>query len=89
MSFYHLLSIVPFSLASLPGKAELERMQEKVNRKDVHVLAAALVVKAPYLLSLDKGLIVEVNQANLGIQAIAPGDFIKEILPSHVEYPTG
>src|SRR3970040_2265985 len=34
---YSLLAIVPFSLASLPDKAEFTRLGKLVNKKDVHV----------------------------------------------------
>lgn len=85
--FYNLLAVVPFSLASLPEKSELIRLGKLINRKDVHVLASAMEVRASFLLALDKGLVLEVNQADLGIQAIGPGDFIKTILPKHVDYP--
>ena len=85
--FYDLLAVVPFSLASLPEKAELKRLGKIINRKDVHVVAAALEVHAPFLLALDKGLVLEVNKVNLGIRALSPGEFIKTILPNHVDYP--
>jgi hypothetical protein len=49
-------------------------------------VAAALEVQAPFLLALDKGLVLEVNKANLGIDALSPGNFIKTILPDHVDY---
>lgn len=86
--YHNLLAVVPFSLASLPNKTELKRLGKMINRKDVHVVAAALEVHAPFLLALDKGLVLEVNRVNLGIQALSPGDFIKTVLPSHVDYPS-
>ncbi len=84
--FYNFISIVPFSLATLPGENKLKRLEKIVNKKDVHVLAASLEIHAPFLLALDKGFITEVNQANLGIQALMPGEFIKIILPKHIDY---
>ncbi len=84
--FYNLLAIVPFSLASLPDQEEFARLEKLVNKKDVHVVAAALEVHAPFLLTLDKGLAVEVNKSHLGIQALSPGEFIKTVLPNHVDY---
>jgi predicted nucleic acid-binding protein len=84
--YYNLLAVVPFSLAPLPDKTELKRLGKTINRKDVHVVAAALEVHAPFLIALDKGLVLEVNKVNLGIQALSPGDFIKAILPNHVDY---
>lgn len=86
--FQNLLAIIPFSLAPLPDKTEFKRLGKMINQKDVHVVAAALEVYAPFLLALDKGLVLEVNKANLGIQALFPGDFIKTILPNHVDYPS-
>ena len=84
--FQIFLAIVPFSLAALPEKTELKRLGKLINKKDVHIVAAALEIHALFLLALDKGLVLEVNEANLGIQALSPGDFIKTILPSHGDY---
>jgi predicted nucleic acid-binding protein len=85
--FYNLLAVVPFSLTSLPDEAEFKRLEKFINRKDVHVIAAALEIHAPFLLTLDRGLVLEVNKANLGVQALTPGDFIKAILPNHTDFP--
>lgn len=85
--FYNLLAVVPFLLASLPGEAEFKRLEKLVNRKDVHVIAAALEIHTPFLLALDKGLVLEVNKANLGVQSLTPGDFIKTILSNHTDFP--
>jgi predicted nucleic acid-binding protein len=86
--FYNLLAIVPFSLASLPARIKLEELGMKVNKKDVHVVAAALEFHSPFLLTLDKGFALEVNKSNLDVQAFSPGDFIKTVLPKHVDYPS-
>ena len=79
--------IIPFFLAPLPNKAELLRLEKLVNRKDVHVIASALEVQVLFILTLDKELISEINRSNLGVQALTPGDFIKTVLPKHVDYP--
>jgi len=84
--YHNFLAIVPFSLAALPDKVELKRLGKLINKKDVHVVGAALEIRAPFLLALDKGLVLEVNKAKLEIQAISPGDFIKTVLPNHVDY---
>jgi predicted nucleic acid-binding protein len=86
--FYNLLAVVPFILAILPDENELKRIEKAVNKKDVHVVAAALAVNASFLLTLDKGLAHEVEQASFGIRAFVPGDFIKLVLPKHVDYPS-
>jgi predicted nucleic acid-binding protein len=85
--FYNLLAVVPFSLASLPDKAEIARLELLTNKKDVHVLAAALQAQARFLLTLDRRLALEVNQARLGVEGLSPGEFIKNVLPNHVNYP--
>jgi predicted nucleic acid-binding protein len=85
--FYTLLIIIPFFLAPLPNKAKLLRLEKLVNRKDVHVIASALEVQVLFILTLDKELISEINRSNLGVQALTPGDFIKTVLPKHVDYP--
>src|SRR6476661_7199168 len=86
--YHNLLAVVPFSLASLPETAELKRLGKLINRKDVHVVGAALEIHATFLLALDKGLVLEVNMKNIGIQALSPVDFIKMILPNHVDFPS-
>jgi uncharacterized membrane protein len=53
--FYYLLDVVPFTVAPLPDRDEIENLTLKVNKKDAHVIAAALAIHAPILLSLDKG----------------------------------
>lgn len=85
--FYNFLAIVPFSLAPLPDLSQIDKLGWPINKKDVHVIAAALEIQAPYLLTLDKGFASEVNTANLGIQAFSPGEFIKTVLPNHADYP--
>ena len=85
--FYTFLAVIPFALASLPEKGELKRLEELINRKDMHVVAAAMEVHAPFLISLDKGRVLEINQVKLAIQALTPGDFIINVFPQHVNYP--
>ena len=85
--FYNLLALVPFSMAALPDKAEIARLELLTNKKDVHVLAAAIEAQALFLINLDRQFALEVNQARLGIQALSPGEFIKNELPNHVNYP--
>ena len=86
--YHNFLAIVPFSIAALPERAELRRLGRAINKKDVHVVGAALEIHAPFLLALDKGLVLEVNKADLGLQALFPGDFLKTILPHHMDYPS-
>ena len=87
--FYNLIAVVPFSMVPLPGETRLKQLEKFANKKDVHVLAAALEIRASYLLTLDKGFISEINKTRLGVQALTPGDFIKTVLPGHEDYGTG
>ncbi len=84
---YRLLTVVPFVLAPIPPKDQFEELIKSVNEKDLHVVGAAIAINAQFLLTLDKGLAVEVNRAGVGIQALSPGDFIKTVLKTHVDYP--
>lgn len=85
---YHaLLRSIPFNVAPVPELAGDHPIRQAVTAKDVHVVAAATAVGAPYLVTLDRGLIGHVNGAGLGIHALTPGDFIKQILPHHVDSP--
>jgi hypothetical protein len=59
-----------------------------VGEKDAHVLGAAVVAEAPFLITLDQGLEKRVNAAKLGIAALSPGAFIKTALIQHRDYPS-
>jgi hypothetical protein len=61
--------------------------QPVLAEKDAHVLAAALSVQAPFLITLDQRLAAAINQANLPIRALSPGEFITTELPTHPAYP--
>jgi len=86
--FYNFLAVVPFILVPVTEKEELRDYYKDINQKDIHVLAAANAVHSPFLITLDKGLLLEVARADLNITALTPSDFIKKILPTHVDYPT-
>jgi predicted nucleic acid-binding protein len=83
-NYQTLLLSVPFVLAPVPA---LLPALPPVNAKDIHVVAAAAGIGTAYLLTLDKGLLAEAKQAGLTFSALTPGDFIKTVLPTHVEYP--
>ncbi|MEZ4869399.1 MAG: PIN domain-containing protein [Caldilineaceae bacterium] len=68
---------IPNPLPSLPP----------VNAKDIHVVAAAVAAGCAYLVTLDKGLLAEANQAQPGFPTLLPGDFIKTVLPTHIDFP--
>ena len=85
-AFHRLLALTPLSLAPLPPSQAMQSLSHIVNPKDVHVVAAAQEVEAPFLITLDRGLAAEVNEADLPMQALTPGDYIKTVLPHHVDF---
>jgi len=85
--FHQLLMDVPLVLAPLPIMPPEATWQQYVNAKDAHVVAASLAIEAPYLVTLDQGLILQVTNASLPIQALTPGDFIRGVLSQHPDYP--
>jgi predicted nucleic acid-binding protein len=82
-----LLATTSLLLARLPSEPLISNLEESVNKKDTHVLAAALTANVPFILTLDKQLIDQINSTKLGVRAYLPGDFIKQILPTHINYP--
>jgi predicted nucleic acid-binding protein len=83
-TYQTLLTSVPFVMAPVPSPLPVF---PAINPKDMHVVAAATEVSAAYLLTLDKGLLAEAQQAQLTFATLIPGDFIKTVLPTHVGYP--
>lgn len=79
-----LLTAVPFVMAPVPSPLPA---LPPVNAKDIHVVAAAAAVGCAYLLTLDKGLLAEANQAQLGFPVLLPGKFITDVLPTHIDFP--
>ena len=75
-------------MAPIPPVPPTSAWLREVNAKDVHVVAATLAAKAPYVLTLDRKLAIEINRIALPIKALAPGDFIRNVLPLHINYPT-
>lgn len=86
-TYDQLLARIPLAIAPLPTAAQRQRYRGLVSEKDEHVVASAVAVGAPYLLTLDQPLIRQVNQAKLPVQAFSPAEFIKTVLPQHVDYP--
>ena len=87
-AYHELLQVVPFTLASVPHVSTQAAWLQTINAKDTHVVASALVVDAPYLITLDRGLAEEIGRAKLTLQALIPGEFIRTVLPHHVRYPS-
>lgn len=86
-TYHRLVVLTPMTIVPLPSQTEQRQYRKIVGEKDEHVVAAALVAEAHFLLTLDKGLENRVNEANLPIRALSPGTFIKTVLIQHVDYP--
>ena len=87
-AYHDLLQVVPFNLAPVPRIPAEAAWLPIVNAKDAHVVASALVVAAPYVLTLDRELVEQINRAQLPLQALNPGDFIRTVFRHHVKYPS-
>ena len=87
-TYHNLLQTVPLTMAPVPSIPPQTAWLQEVNAKDVHVVAATLAVKAPYVLTQDRKLAVEMNRTALPIEALTPGEFIRNVLPHHVNYPS-
>jgi predicted nucleic acid-binding protein len=86
--YHRMVMMLPLRIVAVSSKRQLERFRNIVNDKDLHVVAAAIAAEAPYLLTLDRALLREVNQANLSLHALTPGEFIQTVLPQHPDYAT-
>jgi len=78
---------LPLIVAPTPSTAEREAVASITGEKDAHVLAAALSVRAAFLLTLDKRLVSRITQEEeLSIHALSPGEVITRKLPTHPAY---
>jgi predicted nucleic acid-binding protein len=78
---------IPLVVAPVPSTIEREAAAPITGEKDAHVLASALHVGAHYLITLDKGVISQIIQeAQLSLHALLPGEFITRQLPTHLAY---
>ena len=88
--FRQLLVEVNWELLVVPPAATLERYRRYVDARDVHVLAAAVEGKAPFLLTLDRRHLLPaagpVREAGLPITVFTPGDFIQRYYSQHQAY---
>ena len=87
-TYHDLLQVIPFTLAPVPRITADPAWLQMINAKDTHVVAAALIIGAPHVLTLDRELAEQINRAELPIQALSPGEFIRTILPHHVKSPS-
>lgn len=86
-NYRRLLLQAPLVMAPVPQPSPRQLWRRVVNAKDAHVVAAALAIKAPFLLTLDRGLLDQISQTALALEVLTPGDFIRTVLPRHADYP--
>jgi predicted nucleic acid-binding protein len=77
---------IPYVFAPVPSAPERETVAPITGEKDAHVAASAVSVGAHFLLSLDKRLARRINESELSIRALSPGEFITTKLPTHPAY---
>jgi predicted nucleic acid-binding protein len=63
--YYHHILTTPMTVAPIPSQQELKTYEAIVGGKDAHVMAAALSLQAPILLTLDRKLAERVNGASV------------------------
>ena len=86
--YERILATVQIRLVSTPIRSRIQLYESIAGEKDAHVVAAAILAEADYLITLDKRLAAQVNQAELPMRALSPGEFIKTILIHHPDYPS-
>jgi predicted nucleic acid-binding protein len=77
---------IPLIITPVPSPAEQEAVVGIAGEKDAHVLAAALSVKAQFLVTLDKPLSSRIAKNQPLLHALSPGEFIRRELPTHPAY---
>ena len=68
----------------------MDKCAALIDPKDLHVLAAAVVGKSQFLLTLDRRHVLAaadaVQSANLPLVILRPGDFIQQYYPLHTDF---
>lgn len=77
---------IPLVVAPVPSAPERETVAPITGEKDAHVAASAISVGSHFLLTLDKRLAHRINESEISIHALSPGEFITTELPAHSAY---
>jgi predicted nucleic acid-binding protein len=77
---------IPYVFAPVPSTPERETVAPITGEKDAHVAASALSVGAHFLITLDKRLAHRINESELALYTLSPGEFITTELPTHPVY---
>jgi predicted nucleic acid-binding protein len=90
MRLAEFLAAIDWELLPVPPSEELDRYATLIDAQDLHVLAAAVVGKSQFLLTLDRRHILAaagaVQEANLPLVILRPGDFIQQYYPMHTAF---
>jgi len=95
--FYNYLAQIDWEVLPVPPGETLQEYASQeygsmIDRKDLHVLAAAAEGKSEFLLTLDRKHVLAaanaVAKADLPIRILTPGDFIRQYYPLHEAYPS-
>jgi predicted nucleic acid-binding protein len=67
---------IPLLIGPVPSTTERETVAPITGQKDAHVAASALSIGAHFLITLDKRLAHRINESELSIHALSPGEII-------------
>ena len=73
-------------LVPIPSSTQRARLDGLINPKDQHVVAAALILNAQFVITHDLSLVEEVRRASISVEALTPGDFLTDYLPLHRDF---
>ena len=81
LRFYRQLAGLDPLMIGHPSREQLDQCTSLTGEKDAHVLAAALVSGAAFLLTLDRRhlLTPTIEAAGLPVKVMTPGDFLRQV----------
>ena len=90
--FYSHLAEIEWMILPVPPEEELLKYAALIAPKDLHVLAASVAGESEFLLTLDRRHILAaapaVEEAQIPIRILTPGEFIRQFYPLHEDYPS-
>jgi predicted nucleic acid-binding protein len=81
--FYREIASLDLEIAQPSAEEELAKYAQLIDKKDAHVLAAAVKCGASFLVTLDRKHFMtrQIKKANLLLSILTPGEFLKQIAP--------
>src|SRR3989338_2331717 len=77
IQFLKFLAESNFKKIHFEKESEILKYQGITNEKDIHVLAAAFMSKADYLVTLDKKHLLKLNQEDFPFKIVTPGEMLE------------